>query len=407
MPDQYALIPKYMKNFKCIGSSCEDTCCSLWHISIDKKSYDQYVSIKNRAWRDKFKANITKTKKDTNERNYALMNLNPETGDCNMLEDGLCSIQASLGENFLCNTCATYPRNANRLAETQEISATPSCPEAARLILLNPEGIEFVQADPLLQSNLHYNITLDTINDEQFQYFWDIRITSIEILQNREFSLAHRLLILGWFCDYITKVKNKDAPYRIKNEISYFKEQLETNNELRDYQSFPQNEGFQLSFLNRLVMVRAEKGTWNGRYKECLGEYIKGLAAAEGNNEKIIELYNQSYRDYYQPYMDTHEYILENYLVNHIFYTLFPFESNSTIFEQFTKIAINYSIIKLHLIGMSSYHKGLNDDIVVKLIQSYSKNYEHNNDFIVSVREELNKKQYNTIGHLSLLIKNG
>ena len=35
-------VPAYMKNFSCLGSTCEDTCCSGWTIDIDKKTYEFY-----------------------------------------------------------------------------------------------------------------------------------------------------------------------------------------------------------------------------------------------------------------------------------------------------------------------------------------------------------------------------
>ena len=35
-------IPKYMKNFECIGKDCIDSCCVGWNIQIDKNTYKKY-----------------------------------------------------------------------------------------------------------------------------------------------------------------------------------------------------------------------------------------------------------------------------------------------------------------------------------------------------------------------------
>lgn len=43
-------------------------------------------------------------------------------------------------------------------------------------------------------------------------------------------------------------------------------------------------------------------------------------------------------------------------------------------------LVVHYALIKLILIGMSSYHKGLTAEPVLKLIQSFAKTVEHNND---------------------------
>ena len=30
---------EYLNDFKCIGSACENTCCSGWDIVVEKKTY--------------------------------------------------------------------------------------------------------------------------------------------------------------------------------------------------------------------------------------------------------------------------------------------------------------------------------------------------------------------------------
>ena len=38
-------VPDYFKQFKCIASECEDTCCAGWEIVIDDETYDMYKSV--------------------------------------------------------------------------------------------------------------------------------------------------------------------------------------------------------------------------------------------------------------------------------------------------------------------------------------------------------------------------
>lgn len=35
-------VPSYFKDFKCIASECEDTCCAGWEIVIDQETYNCY-----------------------------------------------------------------------------------------------------------------------------------------------------------------------------------------------------------------------------------------------------------------------------------------------------------------------------------------------------------------------------
>ena len=38
--------PSYLKNFKCIGGACEDTCCAGWSIEVDEGTYKKYKKVK-------------------------------------------------------------------------------------------------------------------------------------------------------------------------------------------------------------------------------------------------------------------------------------------------------------------------------------------------------------------------
>ena len=35
-------VPSYYKEFNCIASDCEDTCCSGWDVVIDQETYEGY-----------------------------------------------------------------------------------------------------------------------------------------------------------------------------------------------------------------------------------------------------------------------------------------------------------------------------------------------------------------------------
>lgn len=407
MTERHALVPEYMQRFQCIGGACEDTCCSFWKVSVDKRTYTNYMNIPDRKWRQRFKEKIKKTTIDVTDHNHAVLGLKASDGSCTMLlDDGLCSIQADLGEEYLCSTCATYPRVVNEVDGVQEVSASPSCPEAARMILLEPKGISFQEVEPLLAKNILKVRSVSSDGSPLTAFFWDLRIAAIEVLQRREFVLPHRILLVGWLCDHIVSVTKSGDFSNVKAEIEWFKDQLNTNAELRDYNVFPTNSDIQLKFLNKIVMDRVERVVWNVRYNECLHEYISGMTSEGDDQDSIKNNYSKAYLEYYSPYMKDHEYVLENYIINAIYHTLFPLSVGKNVFDQFIMIVLNYALIKMHLIGISAYHKGLTDEIVVKLIQSYSKNYEHAPSFIQDVYSQLKKEKYDTLGHLSLLIKN-
>ena len=62
-------------------------------------------------------------------------------GRCPMWRsDGLCRIQAELGEDALCQVCRTFPRLCHDYGDFRERMLEMSCPEAAKWILRDEAG---------------------------------------------------------------------------------------------------------------------------------------------------------------------------------------------------------------------------------------------------------------------------
>lgn len=119
--------PHYYDDFHCIAGDCPDTCCANWEVVIDPESKAFYESVPGELG-----ARLRE----------AMLELDGETcfglrnGLCVLLRpDGLCPIQAELGEEHLCRICGTYPRFSTEIGLRREIGISLSCPEAARLIL--------------------------------------------------------------------------------------------------------------------------------------------------------------------------------------------------------------------------------------------------------------------------------
>ena len=62
--------------------------------------------------------------------------------------DGLCRIQAELGEAALCKTCRDFPRLTHDYGDFMEYGLELSCPEAARIILNTPAPVFVTQDVP-------------------------------------------------------------------------------------------------------------------------------------------------------------------------------------------------------------------------------------------------------------------
>ncbi len=120
--------PEYYRDFHCIASACPDSCCHGWAVDIDDDSAQSYLALPGSLG-----DNLRKYLK---QEPWGWELSLEENGRCPMWrEDGLCRIQAELGENALSHVCTTFPRLRHDYGSFQELGLELSCPEAARLIL--------------------------------------------------------------------------------------------------------------------------------------------------------------------------------------------------------------------------------------------------------------------------------
>ena len=165
------LIPEYLEDFGCIGGACEDTCCAGWNITVDKKTYQNYRKVKHPEISEKLQRYVKRNRKQQDDSSYAKLLLD-ENKNCHMmLEDGLCGIHKELGEQFLCNTCAMYPRQFTQVGSFIEKSLTLSCPEAARVVLLREDGLGFIETEEPKETRGLIGNKLDL---NKHPLFWDI-----------------------------------------------------------------------------------------------------------------------------------------------------------------------------------------------------------------------------------------
>lgn len=367
-------IPKYMLTFKCIGSSCIDTCCAGWDINIDEDTYKKYTNCTGelkKIVQGKFREN--KNSDDYLNKGFMILK---EHNKCPFLNDNLlCDIHGGVGEENLCITCKRFPRVYNIIDDIYEKSGLASCPEICTKAFLNKDKMEFVEIEESVdESAIEIRRIIDTEvfqeSDSLIQYFWDIRVNSINIMQNRNFSIEERLSILKYFYNKIEEYYN-EKDFDLLEE---FLDEYSEGNIYLDYlKTLDLNEGNE--FYLSLVDEELIKNIKSVRLKECVKEYKKGILKVNDivkyiNDEKSILNSIEKY-----------SYILENYLVNQIFKDLIPFNKGESLNLSINVLINSYRIIKAYIIGISLNNKEINEDLIIRVIQSLSKDIEHNKVF--------------------------
>ena len=222
------IMPSYLKRFRCIGEACEDICCAAsWGIVLDRQSYNKIKRVKHPELSPLIHKHIARNRSNPSEQSYARIRFNGREF-CPFLNDvKLCRIQMNLGENYLNNVCVTYPRYTNIVDGLYEKVATLSCPEAARLAILNPEGIDFEEVEESGDSRIIPNLVLNTSGMQSKNInasFWELRTFSIQLLKSRDYSIWERLIILGLFINNLQELIIRDNLREIPVLINKYEE---------------------------------------------------------------------------------------------------------------------------------------------------------------------------------------
>jgi lysine-N-methylase len=324
-------------------------------------------------------------------------------GRCAFLADGLCSIQERLGEDYVGHTCATYPRISNTFSNHRERSLDLSCPEAARLALLDPKPMQFGDAFTVQGSNT------------------GVRKLIIELLQNRDYPVSKRLILVGRVCDEWSKLQASSASEEARTLfLELFALAVENKLYDADLQQCLTDPATQLATALELMVARLRLDYTSPRYMDLYRDFADGLQLkTDATREERGSLYAEVYRRDYAPFMEQHDYVLENYLAAYAFKTMFPFGSPSVIrvlnlqkaggapLAQYMLMASYFSISKTVMIGLAGKHKsGFSAEHVVRSIQSISKTLEHCETYAPRLLEILTSKGIRDAAGMAVLIQN-
>ncbi|MBM7833319.1 flagellin lysine-N-methylase [Clostridium sardiniense] len=386
-------MPEYMKGFSCVGPNCTDTCCAGWDVNIDEATFNKYENSSDNLKalvKDKYiRSNIL-----DDSFNYGFMIIGEENKCPFLNKNMLCDIHGSCGEDNLSITCKRYPRVFNIVDDIYEKSGLPSCSEVCNKAFLNKEKMEFIEwEEDLDEDAVEIRRMIDSEafsgTDSLLQYFWDIRINSINIMQNRNFSIEERLNILKSFYTELEILREEALSdtkdyYDIEMLLENFADDSMDFDPLKG-ESFVENTSFYNSILNDNIFDKVI----GARLKDYLGNLRKDILNVEDDFSNIscntiaelnLNSSNKvSSRDFE---LSNYSYIFENYLVNQIFKNIIPFNRGENLSDSIKILINSYRIIKGYLLCSYEYsHEMITENQIIKIIQALSKDTEHNKVF--------------------------
>jgi lysine-N-methylase len=410
------LQPRSYHAFRCIGADCEDTCCVGWIVNVDKPTYEAYQRCDDPRIGPRLHELVTINTGHPSDDDYARIKLSGPA--CPFLSEGLCSIQKELGENYLSFMCSAFPRVTNVVDDVLQRSLDLSCPEAARIVLLDPSPMLFDEVegpprDPRLGAMSILNTmpppTSNGESDKPHQYFREIRGFVIWLLQYRAYPLWKRLVVLGSFCDDLHEMTVAGSISETREKLEEYRGMVHHNllDELVDHQ--PPQPAAQLGIVLELIVGRIGSDFTPARFVDCYRQFMHGIDWTETSSMTYIGgRYAEAFSQYFAPFLSEHEYMLEHFLVSYVHRTLFPLgQRERSIRDHCMLLIAHYAVIQTVLIGLAGFCRtDFNTGHAIQVIQSSTKTFGHSLTFPAQALKILEEHKIESCTGLAMLMRN-
>jgi lysine-N-methylase len=405
--------PEYAESFRCIGPACEDTCCQGWHVFVDRATYEKYQTIPAGPLRTLMAAHVAPVAQDDDNPSvagFAAIRM-PASLECPFLSsERLCRIQLEHGEEYLSRTCAVYPRTVQTIDGLEETTLTLSCPEAARMVLLDPQLLAPRSAG-------RYHLTWDDAatgaSNLRF-YFWQIREFAIALVRNRAYPLWQRLFLLGTFSRRMEAIGSggvRGFPEFLRD----FSSAIDAGTLRKPIETISADLALQLDMVLQLVRLQVAGTGLPLRLAECLKAFLSGVGNGQATTlASQSALYGTAYRRYYEPFFDRNPWIVENLLINMILRRRFPLGARLADAaaalqpaREFASLATEFALIKGLLIGVAGARKeAFDSQDVVRTVQVACKHFEHNPALVDMAHQLLKARNLDNAHGLTMLLRN-
>lgn len=396
--------PTYLEKFKCIGGTCEDSCCIGWDVDIDRITYRQYFRTKDSSMLEMFKTYVYKNEDSYSEAvDYGKVTLGVSK-HCPFLDsEHLCTIYKNLGESHLSNVCTSYPRVMNMVDDFYEVSLYSSCPEAVRLICLNPEGIRFEERLQPLEKHVMGSIVdtrLKEYHPSPVRYFKEIREKCIQLMQNRKYSLTQRFYILGDFLEAL----DEKSEISQKSMFSYINKFNPDSCKPfpKDLTNFPLLINLFKKWIENLrVFTEIDSERF-----VALTKMVQASFDLDHSSTLVQQasLYEDSMLIYFDPFLEEHATIFENDLVNLMFRSFFPFSSTHQMFDGYMMLIMHFIWIRFYLTGVFRHKQKASIEDALLVIQVVTKTIDHHKTYLDDLFEEIKENEYDNMAFVKALL---
>ena len=362
-------VPEYFKDFKCIASKCEDTCCAGWGIVIDDVTYDRYKNVQGK-FGERLRSEIVH---EAGENIFVLKGNN-----CPFLnKEKTCDIYINIGEENLCYTCQQYPRYTEEFGSLREIGISLSCPEAARIMLNNDKKVTFE-----LSENEEVVSSYNDINAQLFIELLQSRNIVMDMLQDRDIDLRKRVALALLFVDEIQEKIDESEIKEIKYVREKYSDKFFLEELLEKLEEYKDNEGIKYDNIQEYFNVFRDLKHITPNDPLGLNDALRYFWQADEDEELYI-LKHKQFVEYYEDKIYKFENILVYFVFRYFMKAVFDYDALAKI----KTAIISYMMIRELAVVRYIENNEFTDEDMVDIAHTYSKDIEHLEENIEALAE--------------------
>ena len=375
--------PTYAGAFRCIGPQCEDTCCGDWDIPVDKVTYREYRQFPAEKLGVLVSRYVLENPVRSQDKLHAFIH-RKQDGSCPFFgSDRLCGIQKEYGTKLLTSTCSLYPRSLTLVNGTLEGALSLSCPEAARSVLLSEDSTQ--KTANLFSGEFRTdNVFRVRPHSGLHKLVLPIRNLIVALIRDRSRPLWQRLLLVASLCCRLDGVAGKGESDVTKLLARY--ESALGEGASSELNRLEPSIALRLELAIALSDRRCRDRDCGQRFQGVFWDFIEGIGSSSGEGpEEDVRRFSKADRNHLSPTLDRFPFILENYLLNHIYQHMFPFGRTGSdrfvehsMFDEAVLLITRFSWLTTLLTGVAGhYGDDFSSTHIITTVQSYTRAVEH------------------------------
>ena len=292
----------------------------------------------------------------------------------------------------------------------KETALALSCPEAARLVLLNPDLLGPGSRIAAIPVDGDKDGSAKTLPPD----FLGIRKSVLTLLRMRSYPLWQRMFLLGLLCRRLDSIARGELNRSVPDFLGDFKRAVASGSLRPAMATLPEDRTAQLDVVLRLAGLMLHRSNVSPRFSASVHAFTAVIGNGPGATlESLSNQYARAHDIAFEPFFRRNPHILENYLVNTIVRCQFPFGregmeagAQAECAREFAKLTAQFALIRGLLIGVAGFHgAAFSSAHVIATVQSAAKHFEHHPEFLKLSYELLLESRMDGARGMAILLR--